>query len=69
MDLREIQLEDIKEKVNKMSLYHHVMILKILKENKTITLNENMNGFYINLSFLPHETIDQIQDYITLNET
>ena len=33
-----------------------IAILKILKSNKNITLNGNMNGFYINLSFLPCET-------------
>ena len=57
-------LESIKDSIDKMDLKHHIVILKILKSNEKITLNENMNGFYINLSFLPSETVKEIEKYI-----
>ena len=58
-------LESMKDSIDKMDVKHHVSILRMyLKSNEKITLNENMNGFYINLSFLPPETIDEIEKYI-----
>ena len=57
-------LESIKDSIDKMYVKHHVSVLRIFKSNEKITLNENMNGFYINLSFLPPETIDEIEKYI-----
>lgn len=60
----EALLESIKDSIDKMDVKHHIAILKILKSNKNITLNGNMNGFYINLSFLPCETVCEIDNYI-----
>ena len=60
----EAVLESIKESIDKMDVKNHIAILKILKSNKKVTLNENMNGFYINLSFLPIETVNEIEKYI-----
>ena len=62
--LNETLLESIKNAIDKMDVKHHVVILKILKSNKNITINENMNGFYINLSFLPFDTVCEIENYI-----
>ena len=62
----EMVLESIKESIDKMDMKNHIDILRILKSNKNITLNENMNGFYINLSFLPIETVDEIKKYINI---
>lgn len=63
-NFNESLLESIKDSIDKMDVKHHVSILRILKSNDKITLNENMNGFYINLSFLPPETIEEIEKYI-----
>ncbi len=43
---------------------HHIEILKILKQNSSITLNENKSGVYVNLSFLSETDIQNIQNYI-----
>ena len=57
-------LENIKKKVESMSKTNQIEILKILKKNSSIKLNENKNGVYINLSFLPNETLEEINYYL-----
>ena len=57
-------LENIKNKVESMSKTNQIEILKILKRNSSIKLNENKNGVYINLSFLPNETLEEINYYL-----
>jgi len=57
-------LEDLKNKIESMSKNHHIEILKILKKNNAVTLNENKSGVYVNLSFLPNPTIDSISGYV-----
>ena len=59
-----INLEFIKSKIENMSKKHHIEILKILKTNSAIKINENKSGIFINLSFLPNETIDDLYKYI-----
>jgi hypothetical protein len=48
-----------------LSKKNHIEILKIFKNNSSIKLNENKNGVYINLSLIPTETIDEIQNFVT----
>ena len=43
---------------------HHIEILKILKKNQSITLNENKSGVYVNLSFLPETILTEMHEYI-----
>lgn len=65
------QLEYIKNKIEGMTKNHQLEILKILKKNPTVKLNENKSGVYINLSFLPKDTMDELLyylDYIHLQE-
>jgi hypothetical protein len=57
-------LEAIKKQIEQMDKTHQIEILKILKQNNTITLNENKSGVYVNLSFLPEITIEDIKKYI-----
>jgi len=59
-----INLEKIKSDVENMSKIHHIEILKILKKNSSIKLNENKSGVYINLSFLSENTLTELQNYI-----
>jgi len=62
MDLEKI--ENIKKMVDLMKKQHHIEILKIIKKNPAIKINENKSGVYINISFLPIQTIEEIQAYI-----
>ena len=62
------ELELIKTSVDKMNQMQHIEILKILKNNKNVKLNENRNGVYINLSFLPEESIEELKKYVSYIE-
>jgi hypothetical protein len=57
-------LDKIKTKIEGMTKLHHIEILKILKKTPSIKLNENKSGVFVNLSFLPQTTIDEIVKYI-----
>jgi hypothetical protein len=57
------KLENMKTSIENMSKYHQVEILKILSKN-LCKINENKSGVYVNLSFLPNETIDEMEEYI-----
>lgn len=59
-----IELEIIKTKIEKINKCHHVEILKILKEFNSVKLNENKSGVFVNLSFLPYNVIDKLNNYI-----
>jgi hypothetical protein len=58
------ELEKIKLKIESMSKHHHVEILKILKKNTNVKLNENKSGVFVNLSFLSKSIVDEIVSYI-----
>jgi hypothetical protein len=57
------KLENMKCFIENMNKYHQVEILKILSKN-LCKINENKSGVYVNLSFLPKETITEIEKYI-----
>jgi hypothetical protein len=66
------ELENIKQKIESMNKFHHIEILKILKMCSSVKLNENKSGIFVNLSFLPKPTLDEIKkyiDYIDVQET
>ena len=56
-------LENIKKSVESLNKYHQIEILKILSK-KLCKINENKSGIYVNLSFLPKEILDEIDEYI-----
>jgi len=59
-----MNLEKIKSSIESMSKDHHIEILKIMKKNQNVKINENKSGVYINLSFLPEETLEEVSNYI-----
>ena len=62
MNIEELNL--IKTNIEKMDKKNHIQILKLLKKYPTITLNENNNGTFINLTELNDNIIKEIQKYI-----
>ena len=64
-----IKLENIKNNVEKMSIINQIEIAILLINHKGINMNENKNGFYINLSFLDDCILDQIEQFITEKKT
>ncbi len=58
------KLEILKNKIENMEKIHHIEILRILKKNNGVKLNENKSGIFINLTFLPKSIIDEIYSYV-----
>tara|TARA_R110002020_G_scaffold256671_1_gene470320 strand:- start:134 stop:436 length:303 start_codon:yes stop_codon:yes gene_type:complete len=57
-------LNCLKEKIELLSKFHQVEILKILKKDDICTLNENKNGIFINLTNIQKETITNLETYL-----
>ena len=58
MDLDTLELNIIREKVEMMSKFNQVEVLRILTKYTDVTLNENKYGVHINLTELKQEIID-----------
>ena len=58
------KLEKIKLQIEKMNIAQQVEVLKILNGDDKVILNENKSGIYVNLSFLPEEVVDKIDNYV-----
>tara|TARA_Y100001935_G_scaffold200479_1_gene168810 strand:- start:179 stop:451 length:273 start_codon:yes stop_codon:yes gene_type:complete len=56
-------LQLIKTRIESMTIYHQMEILRIFNNNNT-TLNENNNGTFINLTGLDNSIIEKINKYI-----
>ena len=62
------ELNTIKEKIEKMDVKHHIDILRIFKNHSTLTLNENTNGTFINITNLDDKIKNEILKYISYIE-
>ena len=58
------ELEKIKQIIETYTEKQQEDILDILKEDNSITINENKNGFFINLSEVSPATLTKINKYI-----
>jgi hypothetical protein len=58
------QLVFLKDKIEKMTKPQQLDILRILKKNPAIKLNENKSGIFVNISFLPSDSIEEIDKYV-----
>ena len=57
------KLSLLKNIIEKMNKQNQIEILRILHENE-VTLNENKNGIYVNLTELSDEIMDKITQYV-----
>lgn len=64
MQITTEQLVFLKDKIEKMTKPQQLDILRILKKNPAIKLNENKSGIFVNISFLPNESIEEIDKYV-----
>jgi hypothetical protein len=62
-------LEEIRDKIEAMSTYNQIEILKIFNRHKNITLNENKNGTLVNLTDISEEIIKELLTFILYVET
>ena len=59
-----MDLEKIKEKIEKMSRFHQVEVLRLLNRDSSTVLNENKNGVFVNMSQLGEDMIEKLVNYI-----
>ena len=59
-----MKLEDIRDKIENMEVYHHKEILKILNADPEIIINENSNGSFINLNDITSQVKQNLETYI-----
>ena len=64
-----IDLNCLKEKIENLSKFHQIEILKILKSDPNSTLNENKNGIFVNMTQLSDNIISNIYNYLELSST
>lgn len=57
-------LISLKDAIEKMTKIQQLDILRILKKNPAIKLNENKSGIFVNISFLPNDAIEEIEKYV-----
>jgi hypothetical protein len=57
-------LRQMKEQIEKMDKINQIDILKILRDSNKVILNENKSGVYVNLTYCPQNTIDEIVKYL-----
>ena len=56
-------LENLKKSIESLNEIHHKKILQIIVDNN-ITISENSNGCFVNLTDIDDEIIDKIQYYL-----
>jgi len=56
-------LKYLRDKIELLTVFHQIEILKILHTNK-VTFSENKNGVFVNLTYVNPDIIDIISDYI-----
>lgn len=58
------KLEVLKERIECLSKFQQVEILKILSKN-LCKLNENKSGIFVNMTFLETDVIEEIEKYMS----
>ena len=62
-------LNVLKENIEKLTKFHQIEILKIIKSDETIIINENNNGIFINLTNVSKDIIENIINYLKYVDT
>jgi hypothetical protein len=62
-------LNNIREKIEKMSKFNQIEVLRILNTHKEVTINENKYGIHINLTELSSGIIEELKVYINYVNT
>jgi hypothetical protein len=60
----QLDLNTIKDKIERLGKNHQLEILSILKNTYGVKLNENKNGVFVNMSFLSKETLVELDKYV-----
>lgn len=57
-------LKNLKKEIEDMPICHQIEILRLCKNNLNLTINENNNGSFINLTKLSEYEIEQLEKYV-----
>ena len=58
------ELGVLKERVESMTVAHQIEVLRILKSDSDVVLNENSNGTFVNLTSQSQEVIRKLSAYV-----
>ena len=58
-----MSINSLKERIENMSKYHQVEVLRILTKFASVKTNENNNGTFINLTEQSPEVISELEKY------
>jgi hypothetical protein len=58
-----MSINSLKERIENMSKYHQVEVLRILTKFSSVKTNENNNGTFINLTEQSPEVISELEKY------
>ena len=64
MNSENIDLAALKDKIERLGKNNQLEIMSILKNTNGIKLNENKNGVFVNMSFLPSDSLAEIDKYV-----
>ena len=58
------ELHALKEQIEQLNKIHQIEVLRILQKKDKITLNENKNGIFINLTNINEAIIVELNNYL-----
>jgi hypothetical protein len=59
-----MSLQSLKEIIEDLPKFNQIEILKILKKSPDVTINENKNGIFVNLSLVDEKIINELKRYV-----
>ena len=62
--MQHMDIEKLNSKIDKMTKEQHMDIFILLRKHEKLTINENKNGFYANLSFFPDSVLRELLVYV-----
>ena len=57
------KLNKLKTRIEEMTLYHQIEILRIFSSDSDVCINENKNGTFINLTEQKKDIIEKLEQY------
>ena len=64
MILSLVQINSLKEKIESMPKHQQIEVLRILKKQSKVCLNENNNGTFVNLTELEDSILEELDKYV-----
>lgn len=59
-----MSLQSLKEVIEELPKFNQIEILRILKKSSDVTINENKNGIFVNLSLVDEKIIQELREYV-----